>query len=66
MSSSRLNAIIGDNIVAGGNNLNEKAVRTETSKEAKIYGVVPKRPTSPMMTKLYNTKYVHFMIVQNF
>ena len=57
MSSSRLNAIIGDNIVAGGNNLNEKAVNVEKSKEANIYGVVPKRPTSPMMTKLYNTKY---------
>ena len=49
MSSLRLNAIIGDNIVAGGNNQNEKDVN--------IYGVVPKRPTSPMMTKLYNTKY---------
>ena len=61
MSSLRLNAIIGDNIVAGGNNLNEKAVKVEKSKEANIYGVVPKRPTSPnspMMTKLYNTKYI--------
>ena len=50
MSSLRLNAIIGDNIVAGGNNQNEKDVN--------IYGVVPKRPSSPMMTKLYNTKYI--------
>ena len=66
MASFRLNAIIGDNIVAGGNNLNEKAIKVEKSKEANIYGVVPKRPISPMMTKLYNTKYIKYTIVQNF
>ena len=57
MYSSRLNAIIGDNIVVGGNNLQDNATKVEKPKEANIYGVVPKRPTSPMMTRLYNTKY---------
>ena len=56
MYSSRLNAIIGDNIVAGGN-LQDNTTKVEKPKEANMYGVVPKRPTSPMMTRLYNTKY---------
>ena len=51
----RLNAIIGDNIVTGGN-LHDNVAKVEIQKEANAYGAVPRRPTSPMMTKLYNTK----------